>query len=334
MIIGLTGPNASGKGELANILKKRNFKYYSCSDIIREEAEKRGLEKTREILINIGNELREKFGPNYLAQKILEKINSDRQTGQKDFVVDSIRNPFEVEELKTDKEFILFGINAPIESRYERAKARGRVENAENFYEFKLIEEKENSQNPKAQQQDKVYKMADKYVYNDGNLEDLEKRFDFALNYTRKKRPNWDQYFMNIADIIATRASCLKRSVGTVLVKDKQIISTGYNGPPKGHPTCDEIGGCLRINHNIISGQKQEVCRAVHSEQNAISQAAENGISTKGATLYCTTFPCIICTRAIINAGIKKIIYKESYPDDFSAEIAKRSGIELVQFKE
>jgi dCMP deaminase len=334
MIIGLTGPNASGKGEIAEILKKRNYKYYSCSDIIREECDKRNLEKNRENLINIGNELRENFGPNILAKKLLEKIQNDKNNGITNFIIDSIRNPSEVIALREDKDFILLGINAPVELRYERANKRGRNENANTLYEFMQIEEKENSSNPNAQQQNTVYKMADKYVFNDSTIEELEKRLDFTLKHERKKRPSWDKYFMNIAEVVSTRASCLRRNVGCVLVKDKQIIATGYNGPPKGHPTCDELGGCLRDIHNVPSGQRFEISRAVHAEQNAISQAAENGISTKGATIYCTNFPCVLCIRTIINAGVKKVIYKEYYPDDGTTDIARRSGLELVQFKD
>jgi dCMP deaminase len=333
VIIGLCGYNASGKGEVANILKEKNYIYFSLSDIIREECEKRNLEKNRENLVAIGNELRENFGANYFGKKILEKINLERKNGKTDFIVDSIRNQKEVEELKTDDEFTLIGINAPIKLRFERSQTRGRNENAITLEEFIKQEDKENSSNENAQQLDIVYKMADKYIYNDGSLEELKQRLNFVLTHERKKRPNWDQYFMNIADVVASRASCLRRNVGAILVKDKQIIATGYNGPPKGHPTCDELGGCLRDLAKVPSGQRFEISRAVHAEQNAISQAAENGISTKGATLYCTTYPCVLCIRTIINAGIKKVVYKEFYPDDGTTDIAKRSGLEMIQFK-
>lgn len=333
MIIGLCGYNASGKGAVAEILKKENYIYFSLSDIIREECENRNLEKNRENLIAIGNELREKYGANYFAKKILEKINVEKEKGNKNFIIDSIRNPKEVEELKTNNEFVLIGINAPIKLRFERALSRGRNENALTLEEFIAQEEKEKSSNENAQQLDKVYKMANKFIFNDGTLEELKQRLDFVLKHDRKKRPSWDQYFMNVADVVASRASCLRRNVGAVLVKDKQIIATGYNGPPKGHPTCDELGGCLRDLAKVPSGQRFEISRAVHAEQNAISQAAENGISTKGATLYCTTYPCILCIRTIINAGIKKVIYKEYYPDDGTTDIAKRSNIEMIQFK-
>ena len=264
--------------------------------------------------------------------KNLRKINVEKEKGNKNFIIDSIRNPKEVEELKTNNEFVLIGINAPIKLRFERALSRGRNENALTLEEFIAQEEKEKSSNENAQQLDKVYKMANKFIFNDGTLEELKQRLDFVLKHDRKKRPSWDQYFMNVADVVHQEHLCLRRNVGAVLVKDKQIIATGYNGL-QGHPTCDELGGCLRDLAKVPSGQRIEISRAVHAEQNAISQAAENGISTKGATLYCTTYPCILCIRTIINAGIKKVIYKEYYPDDGTTDIAKRSNIEMIQFK-
>jgi len=121
------------------------------------------------------------------------------------------------------------------------------------------------------------------------------------------KRPSWDAYFMQITELVATRATCLRRKVGAIIVKDKRILATGYNGPPSGLPHCDELGGCLRDKLNVPSGERHEISRAVHAEQNAIAQAAENGISTKGAVMYCTNLPCSICMRIIIDAGIKKI---------------------------
>ena len=333
MIIGLTGTNAAGKTTVADILKDRNYLYFSLSDVIRDEAKKRNLEFTRENLQKLGNELRKTHGVRYLAKKINEKIEKEQKKGQKDFVIDSIRNPNEVFELKKNKDFLLLGVDAPTGLRFARAKKRGRLENADTLEEFEEQEEKENSKNPKAQQLKKVYKMADRYVYNDESLDELKKRLDFALSYERKKRPDWDTYFMQICDLVKTRAACLRRQVGAVIVKNNQIISTGYNGPPKHHPHCDALGGCLRDLLNVPSGQRHEISRAAHAEQNAIAQAAANGISTKGAVMYCTTLPCSICMRIIIDADIKKIVYKEFYNDVNSLEIARRANIELVHFQ-
>ena len=175
MIIGLTGKNASGKGEVADYLKTKGFVYYSLSDELREEAKKRNLELSRDNLTNLGNELREKFGPNYLAQQINNKIK--QQTSQ-NFVVDSIRSPYEAQELMKNKEFILVGIDAPIELRFQRLQERNRVGDAKTLEEFKQQEEKENIENENNQQLDATFKLANKVINNDGNLEELHKKVD------------------------------------------------------------------------------------------------------------------------------------------------------------
>lgn len=333
MIIGLTGPNASGKGAVAELLQKQGYIFYSLSDIIREEAQEMEVEDTRENLQEIGNVLREKNGPDYLAKEINKKILENQKAGITNFVIDSIRNPSEVEELRKNKDFILLGVDAPIELRYERAKNRGRIEPLKTLEEFKKSEELENNTEPNKQQLTVVFKSADRLVYNDDTIEELKESLEYVLTHEKKKRPDWDTYFMQLCDLIKKRGQCLRREVGAVLVRNNQIISTGYNGTPKGHPHCDALGGCLRDKLKVPSGQRFEISRAVHAEENAIAQAAENGISTKGATLYCTTYPCVMCMRIITNAGIKKIIYKEYYADEITASIAKRSGVELAQYK-
>lgn len=144
-------------------------------------------------------------------------------------------------------------------------------------------------------------------------------------------RAGWDEYFMQIAEIVKTRSTCLRRQVGALIVKDNRIITTGYNGAPSRIKECTEIGFCKREELNIPSGQRHELCRALHAEQNAIIQAANLGISTKGATLYVTLQPCVICAKMAVNAGIVKIIYKGEYPDELSLGILEEAGIELVK---
>ena len=142
------------------------------------------------------------------------------------------------------------------------------------------------------------------------------------------KRPRWDDYFMDITHFVATRSTCLRRHVGAVLVRDKRILSTGYNGAPSGIDHCLEVG-CLREQLGIPSGERHELCRALHAEQNAIIQAALHGVGIKGATLYCTNLPCIICSKMLINSGIRKIIYQEGYPDELAGEMLAASGMKL-----
>jgi dCMP deaminase len=151
------------------------------------------------------------------------------------------------------------------------------------------------------------------------------------INEMRKNRPNWEEYFMEITRMVATRSTCLRREVGAIIVKDKRILATGYNGAPKGLVHCSEIG-CMREKNKIPPGERHELCRGLHAEQNAIIQAAYHGISIKDSTIFCTNLPCVICSKMIINAGISKIVYHEGYADQLASELLAESGIELVKF--
>ena len=145
-------------------------------------------------------------------------------------------------------------------------------------------------------------------------------------------RPSWDEYFMDITRRVATRSTCLRRAVGAILVHDKRIIASGYNGGPSGLAHCVDIG-CLREKLGIPSGQQHELCRGIHAEQNAIIQAARYGVSIEGSVLYCTTQPCTQCTKMLINAGITEIVYAEGYPDDLARELLEESGIIVRRFE-
>lgn len=183
MIIGLTGRNASGKGEVANYLKSKGFIYYSLSDVIREEATKRGLDHSRDNLIKIGNELRQNFAPNYLAQQINNKIKNQLKNNPKqNFVIDSIRSPFEAKELMKNKDFVLVGIEAPIEIRFKRLLERNRIGDAKTLEEFKKQEAKENTSGSASQQLDKTFSMAQKVIVNDGTLKEMYGKIDLVLN--------------------------------------------------------------------------------------------------------------------------------------------------------
>ena len=143
-------------------------------------------------------------------------------------------------------------------------------------------------------------------------------------------RPSWDEYFMEITELVKTRSTCLRRQVGAVIVRDKHILTTGYNGAPKESSHCEQVG-CLRQKLNIPSGQRHELCRAIHAEQNAIIQAGYTGTNINGATIYVTAQPCVLCAKMIINAGIMKIIFKGSYPDDLSVQMLEEAGVEMIK---
>ena len=144
-------------------------------------------------------------------------------------------------------------------------------------------------------------------------------------------RPDWDTYFMRITKLVATRSSCLRRSVGAVLVKDKRILATGYNGAPAGMAHCEEAG-CLRDQLHIPSGERHELCRGLHAEQNAIIQAARQGTEIKDSTLYCTTAPCSLCAKMLINAGVTRIVYEGSYPDERAMGFFAEAGVKVEHF--
>ena len=145
----------------------------------------------------------------------------------------------------------------------------------------------------------------------------------------------WDDRFMEMANLVSSWASCYQenRKIGAVIVKDKRVMTTGYNGAPAGVKTCVERGECLRRKLDIASGTRAELCYAAHAEQNAILQAARMGIAIAGCTLYCTHQPCVICAKMIVNAGITRVVYREGYPDEFSLEILKEGGVALEKYE-
>lgn len=145
-------------------------------------------------------------------------------------------------------------------------------------------------------------------------------------------RPDWDEYFMSIAELVSTRSTCLRRKVGAVLVLDRRILATGYNGAPSGLAHCTPET-CLRGKRQIPSGSQQELCRGLHAEQNVIIQAALHGVSTRKSILYCTHKPCSLCAKMIINAGISRIVYQNPYPDPLGDELISEAGLEVCIFK-
>jgi dCMP deaminase len=149
----------------------------------------------------------------------------------------------------------------------------------------------------------------------------------------KMKRPSWDEYFLDIAELVSSRSTCMRRKVGAVVVKNKQVLATGYNGAPSGVQHCEKTG-CIRQQMNIPSGERHELCRALHGEQNAFLQAARHGVSLDEGTLYITTQPCSICAKMIINAGIKKIVFKGSYPDEFALSFLEEAGIKVEKYKQ
>ena len=312
MIIGLTGKNGAGKGEVAKYLKERGFQYYSLSDVLREEAAKEGVEVTRENLIQLGNKLRGQLGPGALAERIFSRLDPE-----KNYVVDSVRHPSEVEVLRRRPDFMLTCVSAPQRLRFERIKLRKRENDSQQTFEdFQAIEAREAaSTNSTDQQLDHAIAKADVILDNGGPLKMLHERVrEVLLDFSKKQaRPDWDNYFMDIAKVVALRSNCMKRKVAAVIVKDKRIISTGYNGTPRGVINCSD-GGCPRCNNVDVSGKSLDECLCSHAEENAIVQSAYHGVNIKDSVLYTTFSPCLTCTKMIINAGIREVVYNVVYP--------------------
>ena len=327
MIIGLTGTNGSGKTVAAEHLTKKGFRFRSLSDVIREELASRGLRATRENLIAEGNRLRSEFGPAILAQRIASKFRLDQN-----YVVDSIRSPHEVRALREWGDFHLLHLDAPRDLRYERVLRRGGQRVPASYAVFAEQEERElESPDPTSQQLCATWEEADETIVNSGSIEQFRQSVTgIAKGWMMgASRPGWDEYFMGIARIVALRSNCMKRKVAAVVVKDRRIISTGYNGTPRGVANCNE-GGCPRCNSLADSGTLLSECLCSHAEENGIVQAAYHGISVKGATVYSTCSPCLICTKMIINAGIARVVFNLDYPlHDTAKKLLAEAGVEL-----
>ena len=331
MIIGLTGKNAAGKGEVADYLSERGFYYYSLSDVLREELRERGQEPTREALIQIGRELRKSHGDGCLAERILARTQDD-----KNYVVDSFRHPAEIGVFRKHPAYRLILVEADPEIRFQRIRERARESDPTTFEEFRRLEKAEaGSDESSGQQLDSSALEADATVTNNDTLEDLRESVGTVLGGWFKKlsRPSWDAYFMGIAKVAALRSNCIKRKVAAVIVRDKRIISTGYNGTPRGTRNCFE-GGCPRCNSLADSGTRLDECLCSHAEENAITQAAYHGVSVKGGALYTTFAPCLMCTKMIINGGIAEVVYNLDYPlNEASFDLLGQAGVGCRQYE-
>jgi dCMP deaminase len=331
MIMGLTGPNASGKGEVVKFLKCKGFYSYSLSDVIRETVRSRGLEITRDRLIEVGRELRCEEGNGVLAQRILSQIEED-----KNYVVDSFRHPEEMKVFRTRPDFYLVLIQAEAEVRFARIRERKRESDAATLEEFLDLEKREKaSKDSYGQQLAACEAEADFKITNNRSLSELTDQISELLPQLMGNlvRPSWDEYFMKLAKVASLRSNCVKRKVAAIIVRDKRVISTGYNGTPRGTRNCYE-GGCPRCNNLADSGTLLDECLCSHGEENAITQAAYHGMSVKDGTLYSTFAPCLTCTKMIINAGILEVVYNLDYPlNETSFKLFQEAGVNIRQHR-
>jgi len=346
MIIGLTGTKASGKGILSEILKEKGFAYSSTSDRVREEAIERGIKNhTINDLQDIGNELREKYGPGILAKKTMEKLQEKGDVC--DAVIDGIRNPGEIEELRKQNAVII-AVDAPQNQRFDRLIERARASDPTSWEGFLQMEERDagRGENNSGQQTVKCMEMADYRIINDGTLEELKTKIEYLLmkilskdkeenkvtankiNKTEKRKSylSWDEYFMGIAILSSKRSKDPSTQVGACIVTpNKKIVGTGYNGFPQG---CSDDNLPWDREGEFLKTKYPYVC---HAELNAILNATKN---LEGCSIYVALFPCNECAKAIIQSGIKEIVYlSDKYADTDAVKASKtmfnQAGIKL-----
>jgi dCMP deaminase len=329
MIIGVSGRNGAGKGEFVAYLSERSFEVLSLSDSIRDELARRGLEESRERMIEVGREMRAEGGPCALAKALLPKLQSDRNSA-----IDSVRHPAEVEALREHTpDFKLVWVSAPLALRFERMQARGRSGDPQTLEAMQALEARElESADVAGQQLNAVEALADFVVHNEAGLPELhlsiQQVFRESLFF---ERPSWDEYFMGIAKVVASRSNCVKRKVAAVVTVDRRIVSTGYNGTPRGTRNCNE-GGCPRCNNLAPGGTALSECFCSHGEENAITQAAYHGVSLRGGTIYTTFSPCLQCTKLVINAGLSEVVFNLNYPlGEASLDLLAEAGVKVRQ---
>lgn len=315
MIIGLTGSLAAGKGVVSEFFKKKGFVYLSLSDELRQLAKEMKIELTRKNLQDLGNKTRAERGLSFLAELVVNKIKSQEY---KKAIIDGIRNPAEVDFLEKNlKHFFLVSVDAPQEIRFKRMAARARESDPVTWEKFLEVDKRDKGVGEKASGQGVAKCMAKAKIVliNEGSLEGVNKKVENLFEDIERKlpRPTWDEYFINIMDSVATRATCNRGRAGCVIARNKQLLVTGYVGSPNGLPHCDEVGHQMKQTIHEDGKITNHCVRTTHAEQNAICQAAKNGISIKDATLYCKMEPCAVCAKMIINSGIKRVVCKKRY---------------------
>ena len=345
MIIGITGTLGAGKGTIVEYFLKKNFKHYSVREFLIDEISKRELEPNRENMVLVANDLRTKFGPSYIVEELYAKAKSD----SRNCIIESLRCPGEIEALKKKRDFVLFAVDADIETRYARIFERASKTDRISFDEFVVQEQKEmNSNNPNKQNLRRCIEMADYKFKNDWTIAELHNKVEKVLNkgtqnLTDRKsrtqnsgghiRPTWDEYFMEVCKAVAMRVTCDRARAGgggCVIVRDKHILVTGYVGSPPGCSHCDEVGHQFKKTIHEDGKITNHCVRTTHAEQNAICQAAKLGISLDGSTLYNFMFPCYTCAKLIITAGIKRVvIVKDYHASEDSKNIFKEAGVEF-----
>ena len=329
--IGITGTLGAGKGTIVDyLIKNKGFVHYSVRSFITEEINRRGLPVNRDSMTMVGNDLRAQHSPSWIVEQLYEQA----QASGKNCIIESVRTAGEVEALRGKPNFYLFAVDADTKVRYERAVLRGSETDHVSFETFVANEAREMDNNdPNKQNLRYCIEQADYCFQNDGTIEELNQQVEKVLSEIMYRRPTWDEYFMELANTASKRATCDRGRSGCVIVKDRQLLVTGYVGAPSGLPHCDEVGHLFRKTIEEDGRVTTHCVRTVHAEQNAICQAARRGISLDGATLYCRMTPCRTCAMLIINCGIKRVVCERKYhAGKESEELFAQAGVQIEFF--
>ena len=329
--IGITGTLGAGKGTIVDYLvQNRGFAHYSVRAFITEEINRRGLAVDRDTMTLVGNDLRAQHSPSWIVEQLYEQA----QASGCNCIIESVRTVGEVEALRGKPNFYLFAVDADPRVRYDRVVLRASETDHITYDTFLANEQREmDNDDPNKQNLRYCIQQADYRFDNGGTIDDLHHQVEAVLQQITYRRPTWDEYFMELANTASKRATCDRGRSGCVIVKDRQLLVTGYVGSPAGLPHCDEVGHLFRQSINADGKITTHCVRTVHAEQNAICQAARRGIALDGATLYCRMTPCRTCAMLIINCGIKRVVCERKYHAGAeSEELFRQAGIQLEFF--
>lgn len=329
--IGITGTLGAGKGTIVDYLvQHRGFVHYSVRAFLIDEIKRRGMDVNRDSMTLVGNDLRAQHSPSWIVEQLYEQAAASGCN----CIIESVRTPGEVDALRGKPNFYLFAVDAEPRVRYERAVLRGSETDHIDYDTFLANEQREmDNADPNKQNLRYCIDQADYRFDNGGTIEQLNAQVEEVLQRITYRRPSWDEYFMELANTASKRATCDRGRSGCVIVKDRQLLVTGYVGSPAGLPHCDEVGHLFRQSINPDGTVSNHCVRTVHAEQNAICQAARRGIALDGATLYCRMTPCRTCAMLIINCGIKRVVCERKYHAGAESEdLFRQAGVQLEFF--
>lgn len=351
MIIGITGTLGAGKGTIVDYLVKQGFTHYSVREFLIEEIKRRGIAVNRDSMVMVANDLRERYGSGYIVETLYQQALKKSERA----VIESVRTVGEVESLRKRGSFILFGVDADIRLRYQRIIARSSETDNVSYEEFVAHEHREShSTDITKGNLMECMRLSDYLFENSGTFDELYLKIDAVLDLINRKtslnrsgvslvepehgttqkathvRPSWDEYFLGIMDAVSKRATCDRGRSGCVIVRDRQILVTGYVGSPVGLPHCDEVGHQMKKTIHEDGSISNHCVRTAHAEQNAICQAAKLGVALMDSTLFCKMTPCSVCAKMIINAGIHRVVVQKKYHAGTESEaMFQKAGITL-----